>query len=190
MWTVISWVLTGIGAVALACLLLAFVAMFGYRRLSINFGSLRFVPEFQINAMSIAGAVVNAALRNFIPAAGNLLKGIRLEGTSILENKSPIILFIPDISYSVSIDNRQVCRPCSLQSFWLKGGKAKILPITMNLNKEDISKILVSGMRGRGKIAIGIQVSASFGRFSYRRDLTQQLNMPDVLRSALRHEGR
>jgi hypothetical protein len=188
MWTVISWILTGIGAVAIACGLVVLIAAFGYRRLKVSFGSIRIVPEFQFNPSSIAGVVVNAALRNFFPAAGSLVKGIRLDARVVLENRSPIALFIPETSTWVSIEDRQVYRPIVMNSFWLEAGANKIIPLAINLNKEDISTTITSGIRGRGKICIRLQFSARLGQLHYTKNTTMRLSMRNAIRSVLQQK--
>ena len=114
-----TWLLIIFGAAIMALIILAALAVYGYRRLAISFASIRVTPELQMTGGAIIGALVNMLTRNFAAAAGGFIKGARLDGKLTCANRSRVRLYLPATEHEVLVEGKPCPKTIRIAAFWL-----------------------------------------------------------------------
>jgi hypothetical protein len=169
MSVIANWLLAGLLVLVVFAALLTVIAIYGYKRLVVSFTSLRIYPEFRVNRSSLLGALVGVVTRNFVSAAGGFIKGVKVEGKINALNSGRVPLFLPASEHEVVVEGKPVPRTVRIAAFWLKPGAARVFPIYITLDKDQLPGVALGVLTRGGKIDIEIRSRARLGPFSYAK---------------------
>ena len=164
-----AWILVAITLLLLAIAAAGYLAYRDYKKLRVNFTSLRVYPEFHVTGESILGAVVGVLTRSFAGAATEFIKGVKVCGKINLVNTGRLPLYFPASEHQVKIEGKPYFEVFKFGSFWLKAGAARVFPVSVRLGKEYVPQMALKLLTRGGKLNIEIHSIAAFGPFKYVR---------------------
>lgn len=160
------WPFIVLGIVAIAAIVVVALTVYSYRRLKVSFDAVRVLPEFQFSLGTVLGALAGMAMRDYAKAAGDVLKGLKVEGKVVFANRSFGPLFLPTTEHKVLVDGVLCPQDVRLPAFWLKPHATRDFSIGIALAKDSLPKVAGAWLSKKGTVEIEIRTCAKFGPFS------------------------
>jgi len=161
--------MVALGVLVILAIVLVVVIVRGYRKLMVKFDSVRALPELQLNTGTVLSALVGILTRNYVQAAGGLLKGLKVEGNIICTNSGLLPLYLPKTEHRISVEDRVCSGEVRLPAFWLKPRTARTFPASVALDKGCLPQVAVAGLSGKRTIRVEVRTRAKIGLFSFSR---------------------
>ena len=126
---------------------------------------------------------------NWIAAALDVIAGINLELIFGLSNNGLLPVYIPELSYDLSINGIPIGTGHSEINTTINPGETKEIPILQNLQKNSFSPAIESIIKTEGVIDVGVNGTAFFELLGQRIPIpfesTRQISIVDEIQNQL-----
>lgn len=126
---------------------------------------------------------------NWIEAALDVIAGINLELVFGLSNNGLLPVYIPELSYDLSINGIPIGTGYSEINITINPGETKEIPILQNLQKNSFSPAIESIIKTEGVIDVGVSGTAFFELLGQRIPIpfesTRQVSIVDEIQNQL-----
>ena len=132
---------------------------------------------------------IDALSGNWIEAAVGVIAGIKLEMVFGLSNNGLLPVFIPELSYELSLNDISIGTGYSELNITINPGEKKEIPIIQIIQKDNLSPAIQSIINTEGVVDIGVSGTAYFellGRsIPIPFESTQQVSIVDEIQKQL-----
>jgi LEA14-like dessication related protein len=129
---------------------------------------------------------------NWIAAALDVIAGINLELVFELSNNGLLPVYIPELSYDLSINDIPIGTGYSEINTTINPGDTKEIPILQNLQKTSFSPAIESIINTEGVIDVGVSGTAFFELLGQRIPIpfesTRQVSIVDEIQNQLNQQ--
>ena len=129
---------------------------------------------------------------NWIAAALDVIAGINLELVFELNNNGLLPVYIPELSYDLSINDIPIGTGYSEINTTINPGDTKEIPILQNLQKTSFSPAIESIINTEGVIDVGVSGTAFFELLGQRIPIpfesTRQVSIVDEIQNQLNQQ--
>ena len=129
---------------------------------------------------------------NWIAAALDVIAGINLELVFGLSNNGLLPVYIPELSYNLSINDIPIGTGYSEINTTINPGETKEIPILQNLQKTSFSPAIESIINTEGVIDVGVSGTAFFELLGQRIPIpfesTRQVSIVDEIQNQLNQQ--
>ena len=129
---------------------------------------------------------------NWIAAALDVIAGINLELVFGLSNNGLLPVYIPELSYDLSINDIPIGTGNSEINTTINPGETKEIPILQNLQKTSFSPAIESIINTEGVIDVGVSGTAFFELLGQRIPIpfesTRQVSIVDEIQNQLNQQ--
>ena len=129
---------------------------------------------------------------NWIAAALDVIAGINLELVFGLSNNGLLPVYIPELSYNLSINDIPIGTGYSEINTTINPGETKEIPILQNLQKTSFSPAIESIINTGGVIDVGVSGTAFFELLGQRIPIpfesTRQVSIVDEIQNQLNQQ--
>ena len=129
---------------------------------------------------------------NWIVAALDVIAGINLELVFELSNNGLLPVYIPELSYDLSINGIPIGTGNSEINTTINPGETKEIPILQNLQKNSFSPAIESIINTEGVIDVGVSGTAFFELLGQRIPIpfesTRQVSIVDEIQNQLNQQ--
>ena len=129
---------------------------------------------------------------NWIAAALDVIAGINLELVFELSNNGLLPVYIPELSYDLSINGIPIGTGNSEINTTINPGETKEIPILQNLQKTSFSPAIESIINTEGVIDVGVSGTAFFELLGQRIPIpfesTRQVSIVDEIQNQLNQQ--
>lgn len=129
---------------------------------------------------------------NWLAAALDVIAGINFGLIFELTNNGLLPVYIPEISYELSINEVMIGKGNSEVGLTLNPGQVKEIPILQNFEKENLSPAIDSIIKTEGVVSIGVRGTAYFELLGQKIPIpfesTKQVSIIDEIQSQLNQQ--
>jgi LEA14-like dessication related protein len=130
---------------------------------------------------------------NWLAAALDVIAGINFGLIFELTNNGLLPVYIPEISYELSINEIMIGKGNSEVGLTLNPGQVKEIPILQNFKKENLSPAIDSIIKTEGVVNIGVRGTAYFELLGQKIPIpfesTKQVSIIDEIQSQLNQQN-
>jgi len=167
--------------IILACFAIA--PVYSYSQLDTDFNAQSSSPEFNINAESVAKAILYTFLGDLSDAAQSIVKGLSIKGEIIFTNNALIPLYLPHLEHEVIIEGKKCPDIIETESMWVGPNNSKSQPFSLLIQAEHLPEIAFSAIAQGGTVNIEIISRISFGAYSITKNTYKTANISNSLAS-------
>lgn len=148
--------------IAIIAIVLGLVA-YSYTQINISLDDMSFVGfDWNLSGTSILKSLFNALTGNLISAALSIITGIKLNLVFALSNHGIFPVYIPDLSYDLSVNGIKVGQGNSNVDLTINPGDTKQLPILQHFTFSSLEPAAASVLASNGVMDIKVSGTAYF----------------------------
>jgi len=180
-------------SISIIAILFGLIA-YSYTQIHVSLSEVSSV-EIELENLSWANLIklgLDVLSGNWIVAALDVIAGINLELVFELSNNGLLPVYIPELSYDLSINGIPIGTGNSEINTTINPGETKEIPILQNLQKNSFSPAIESIINTEGVIDVGVSGTAFFELLGQRIPIpfesTRQVSIVDEIQNQLNQQ--